>query len=125
MLENGEASVFFSGSPTVYPDQTGSFANEICIGVFYDSIEKRIALHGIRLEAFIGAAPNFLANTVTGRSNYYRARLEGKGYLRLFEIGLDNGFNLISIFLADRLSGGFSPRRCRTAGSAVPSISGQ
>lgn len=101
-LENGVYSFAFAGPASAYPDQDGVLVNQLIVGAFRDSIKRGVLTSGLRLESSLRAAPDFLANEVVGRSNFYQLSATAKAFLPVFESLRANGLNRLSVYLADR-----------------------
>ncbi|MBT3271645.1 MAG: hypothetical protein HN368_00710, partial [Spirochaetales bacterium] len=116
-VENGSASYGLDGAASAYPDQNGSVVNSIIGGFFWDTREQGAVLSGHLFEASVLAAPEFLANSLHGRTDFYLLSAGALGYIPLLTLTQTSGLNLFSIYIADRfLADG-------VLGTAVPQFS--
>ncbi len=112
-----------------YPDKEGIFQNSLLLGVIWNELDRNY-LHnmrsGMEFEASVELAPEFLANTIFGLSDFIRYNLTFCAFIPIFDIAPDSFANVLSaycgfLFTADYLSGDHIPiNALRTIGGRRP-----
>ncbi len=86
------------------PDAEGLVSNSLVAGLKLDGVSMvGIVPHGISAEVTYRYAPGFLLNSIYGDSDYALLSGSVKGYQPLYSVRKDNGHNLFSIYIANRL----------------------
>ncbi len=107
-LENkgGAASYFLdSTNDAIYPEAEQLVSNTLTCGIRLETkVNEKVLTRGFDLELSASYAPAWMMNTLFDSTvDYYSATGTLTSYLPLYENRRDDGMNLVSVFLADRV----------------------